>query len=248
MEENIKAIISRYTKIPVEQINSSTVIDRSAVAGSILLHRMYGSLANEGFVVENYFDINNYGILLQRLNGVEISKNTQVAEPEFIIAGLYTETGDPAFNGTGIDIENINALPQVNDFREDEFYKMNFTPAEIAYCILQPNALVSFAGLFAAKEAIVKANNAYKNRPFNTIFIDHSPTGQPVYKGFQLSIAHTTELAVAIATNIGTASPSSIQKIEADNPSKNKSSLALWFAFLAFILSIASIILFLARH
>ena len=53
MEEKIRKIISIYTKIPEDLIVAETIIDRTSVSSSILLHRMYGKLANEGFIVED---------------------------------------------------------------------------------------------------------------------------------------------------------------------------------------------------
>jgi phosphopantetheine--protein transferase-like protein len=242
MEEKIKSIITRYIKTPVEQINSSTVIDRSAVSGSILVHRMYANLASEGFVVENYWDVKNFGMLLQRLNGSGPSKTILVQEPENNFSNLSIAEADSIFNGIGIDIEEIGSMPTAIDFREDEFYKMNFNAAEIAYCILQPNVLASFAGLFAAKEAIVKADNSYQNKPFNTIFIDHLPNGKPVHTQFQLSISHTDTIAVAMAA-VPRANSSSSQSLPANSfPAKNKTSQVAWIALLLSIISISILI------
>ncbi|HTC00741.1 MAG TPA: hypothetical protein VK705_08665, partial [Ferruginibacter sp.] len=149
MEEKIKEIVSLYIKIPANQIVANTVIDRSAVASSILLHRMYAALANEAIVIENYWDVKNFGTLLQRINGAE--RSFAVVSDNTVEYVLPVNESRSSSDGIGLDVEEINAMPQVNDFREDEFYKMNFTSEEIAYCILQPNSLSSFAGLFAAK-------------------------------------------------------------------------------------------------
>ena len=110
-------------------------------------------------------------------------KNFIPAEP----AAPYTSSGntDQTGAGIGIDAEEISLMPATNDFRDHEFYTMNFAAAEIAYCILQPDSRASFAGLFAAKEAIVKADNSYKNKPFHTIFIDHLPGGKPFHSAIQ---------------------------------------------------------------
>jgi len=56
-------------------------------------------------------------------------------------------------------------------------YTMNFTPSEIAYCILQSTRMLSFAGLFQPKEAIVRLTKK-SSRSFNTIGITHGPEGQ----------------------------------------------------------------------
>lgn len=193
MEEKIKQIIAGFIKVPGEHITADTKIDRSAVGNSIVLHRMYAKLAEEGLQVQNYTEIKTVGALLQQAS----------ASNGMVMASLPA----PAMNGfekngngaVGIDMEIITALPRSNDFREEEFYKMNFSPSEIAYCILQPDPYASFAGLFAAKEAIIKADNAYRNTPFSAIEISHEADGKPVFGDYLLSISHTNDLAIAVA-------------------------------------------------
>src|SRR5450631_2235111 len=118
MEERIKEIVSLYTKIPAEQIDSSTIIDRSSVNSSITLHRMYAKLAEEGFAVADYWDIKNFRGLMERANGIsknrgEISDTPQTAMP------FYADTPGSLAKGLGIDIEEISAMPETPDFRED---------------------------------------------------------------------------------------------------------------------------------
>ena len=200
MEQKIKKILSKYIKIPEEQINENTIIDRSAVAGSIILHRMYASLVSEGFVIENYSNIENYGTLMDRLRSKFETVSLNDHEPSINNSEKFTPLyGGSSATNIGIDIEEIASMPLENDFRTSNFYKMNFTEKEISFCILQPSPLASFAGLFAAKEAIVKANNAYIQIPFNNISIDHLPNGKPLHKEFELSISHTKEVAIAFA-------------------------------------------------
>ena len=161
METQIKDIISLYIKIPANQINTNTIIDRTAVSNSIMLHRMYAHLAKENFAVADYWDIKDFGGLQKRMVGQRDSTAVHTINKEELatVSSSVLEDNEPSI---GIDIEQISNMPIVNDYREDEFYTMNFVPAEIAYCILQSNPAASFAGLFAAKEAIVKANNPAK--------------------------------------------------------------------------------------
>lgn len=240
-EEKIKNIISGYIKIPADDINAHTMIDRLAVANSILLHRMYASLQKEGIMIDNYLDIKTYGSLLERLTGKRKPDVTIINEQ---VAFNYDEANAANTSATvGIDIEDIESMPQANDFREDEFYTMNFSSSEIAYCILQPNPLASFAGLFAAKEAIVKANNIYQNKLFNTIIIEHLPGGKPVHTNLQLSISHSSTTAVGIAIN---SLPSqNIQKsfstLAIENNTKKFFFLYL-LCFIAIFLSVVTIV------
>lgn len=237
MEEQIKNTVSKYIKVPAEQITAQTLIGRSAVASSIILHRMYAQLANEGFAVKDYAAIKTYGQLLASIDGSELPALAPLAfEMSSIEAPVHSNELP-----VGIDIENISSLPLVNDFREEAFYTMNFTPAEIAYCILQTNPYASFAGLFAAKEAIVKADNTYKSKAFNTIYIDHLPEGKPVHPGFQLSISHTNEMAIAVAVKNIPLPASAVTPPANDSGMSNVPTLV---AVAAILLSLFTLLLF----
>jgi phosphopantetheine--protein transferase-like protein len=55
--------------------------------------------------------------------------------------------------GVGVDVEPLSTFATPNE----TFLTRNFTRAEIAYCESAPNRVASFAGRWAAKEAIAKA-------------------------------------------------------------------------------------------
>ena len=239
MTQTIKNIVSEYTRIPVDQLQAETPIGRSALGNSIVLHRMYAAMAKEGTNVAGYQQIQTYGELEKKISGIIVGVNHTSINPEAI--GLQLNgTGVKTTQGIGIDIEEVANMPVAADCREDEFYKMNFTPAEIAYCIIQPGQYESFAGLFAAKEAVVKADNRYKAVPFNEIFIDHLPGGQPVFYGFDISISHINQLAVAIAIkNPGqNITGTNLQSVIAP-----KSPLTVFLSIIAIILSIIAILI-----
>jgi phosphopantetheine--protein transferase-like protein len=241
MEDKIKNILSPFIRVPAEQIAYETVIDRTSVSSSITLHRMYAKLAEEGIAVADYWNIKTYGKLLERIN---YNGNANAAgSNEQALAISYTNL--PTGNGTtapgvGIDIEDVDAMPRATDFREDEFYKMNFSANEIAYCILQPQPYASFAGLFAAKEAIVKANNANRSRPFNTIIINHNEEGKPVCPGFNLSVSHTNNIAVAVAIQMDNAAANNEPHQQETPPQKKGSS---WLLIISFLISIVALLL-----
>jgi phosphopantetheine--protein transferase-like protein len=280
MEEKIKEIVSVFTKIPVDQIGPATPIGRSAMQSSILLHRMYARLAEEGLAVDNYGNIKIFADLLTygpgQTSGSAVSDRSGHAVPDgsgsaipangqtgisgtSLSADLPARTNLPPVpavmdtsvtTGIGIDIEEVAGLPLTNDFRKEEFYKMNFTAAEIAYCILQPDPYSSFTGLFAAKEAIIKADGRYQFKIFNSIEIGHSPEGKPVYPGFELSISHAGKMAVAVAVPSGgnaalwQAPPASAGQTPAP---VRKGSPAAWLAVLALALSAIALIIVLTH-
>ena len=235
-----KEIISQFLQVDANSITANTLINRQALKSSIFLHRMYGKLTDAGFVVADYSNINSFGELLEKLAGK--SQNPKVDEHQFnnLTNQQLTNTQSPISNTQiGIDIENIESLPKTNDFRNEGFYTDNFSEKEIAYCILQPNAYGSFAGLFAAKEAIVKANNQYKNIKFNQLIITHNTQGKPTFEGVNISISHTNDAAVAVAVVIENNATTIIKEI-ASNTTYSITTLVV--AGLALLLALISII------
>jgi phosphopantetheine--protein transferase-like protein len=235
MQEKIKEIIAVFLKVLPDQVSAATIIDRSAVSSSILLHRMYAKLAAEGIAVNNYQDVRTVSDLLQKVNGAsQTSVTPATGEATTAVIKSLPAAASPG-SGVGVDIEAVSAMPVTGDFREDAFYTMYFSPAEIAWCILKPNPYASFAGLFAAKEAIVKADNKYKKTVFNQIIITHTEEGKPLHASFQLSIAHTEELAIAIALpNTEAAERTAQPAVYANNQATT--APAVWLAILLSLL------------
>ena len=236
MREKIVDIIAPFLKLNPDQLNDQSVIDRSALANSIMVHRMYARLAKEGFEVVQYWDIRTLGDLLKKLDA-----SAEITAPRIDFQQSNASIAEKNENNQdeiGIDAEMIQNFQMVADFREDSFYKMNFAAEEISWCLLQKNPLQSFAGLFAAKEAIVKADNSYINTPFNQILIDHLPSGKPIHSGFNISITHVGEMAIAVAV-------SKIQAPHQVSPiiHQEKSNSLLWlFVVIAILLAAFSLL------
>jgi len=190
--KELKKIISLFTKIEAGKINNNTLIDKSAIQGSIMIHRMYSEINKLGYLIDDYQNIKTYGELISKLN--DKNKISTVSADNNL--DEITEENEPSI---GIDMEKIDNFPKTTDFREDMFYKQNFSEKEISYCILQKNPIESFAGKFSAKEAVVKADNNYKNIPFNQIEILNDDKGKPFFEGFEISISHNNNLSIAVA-------------------------------------------------
>ena len=104
----------------------------------------------------------------------------------------------------GIDIQAVKDIPDVPDVREDGFYQATFSNREIGYCLLTRDPRASFAGRFAAKEAIIKADPARAALPLNKIEISVDENGAPLTEGCSVSISHSGEFAVAVALKVVT--------------------------------------------
>jgi len=198
--DKAKTIIATYLKVDPTEINDSTVIDGKAIPGSVLLHRMYSKLSAEGYVLRNPESMKTYGEFVQRVNNPE-----QVSDltPPSIAGNVRGNLDQENLAGTnvsiGVDVEDVANMPEADDYRDDRFYSDNFSQKEIAHCILQADPRASFAGKFAAKEALVKTDNLLKDTPFKDIEILNDESGRPVFREFLLSISHSSSHAVAFA-------------------------------------------------
>lgn len=249
MEEKLREIVSLFIGVAPGDIRPETSIDRSAVKNSILLHRMYARLAQEGVVPEDYSTIKVFGHLSALVNSATPGATAAMAgtasarQMTVSPAPMASYSGD--HGSVGIDIEETSALPRTADFRKEDFYTLNFSPEEIAYCILQPDPYASFTGLFAVKEAIVKAGGRRRGEPFNSIHILHSADGKPLYPDFSISISHTSGLAVAVAARSPDAgSHSQMPRIQTPVPATSSSALA----WLALLLGLTALLLSLIHH
>ena len=111
----------------------------------------------------------------------------------------------PVMLGLGIDIQAKSKMPKASDFRTDAFYKRNFTDRELAHCIEKADPLESFTGIWAAKEAILKAGAAARSETgeLANIEVAYEASGAPTHPGCLLSISHEADLAVAVCIHCG---------------------------------------------
>ncbi len=232
----MKEIIAQFLQVDANSITAGTLINRQALKSSIFVHRMYGKLADVGFVVNDYSSINTFGELEEKLNGKSQNQKVEATIQQF--NNLTNAQQQTPNSSIGIDIEQISSLPKTNDFRSEGFYTDNFSDKEISYCILQPNPAASFAGLFAAKEAIVKANNSYKSSKYNQLIITHNSSGKPEFAGMNISISHTEETAVAVAVQI----ENNTTIVNQSNNNSTYSITTLLIAVAALLLALLSII------
>ena len=105
-------------------------------------------------------------------------------------------------------------LPLELERHGDRFLKKVFTPAEVAYCRAKKDCWASYAGRWAAKEAVYKAYGSGWHGVWwlSQIEVVKEPSGKPGIrllgkaakaqagrgvKGTELSITHGREIAVA---------------------------------------------------
>ena len=95
----------------------------------------------------------------------------------------------------GTDIIRISRIE--NSIKSNHFLESVYTKKELEYCKKAEN----FAGLFAAKEAYLKALGVGIDRRLNTIEILHDDLGNPYINGVDnsdVSISHDGDYAIAV--------------------------------------------------
>jgi len=105
----------------------------------------------------------------------------------------------------GIDIVEIERFQGI---KKSDFSSWNkvFKKQEWQYCFGKPLPAQHLAGIFAAKEAVMKAVGAPAMKRYTAICIEHREDGKPIavlsvagVSAVEISISHDKRNAVAIA-------------------------------------------------
>lgn len=131
----------------------------------------------------------------------EISQTTAPYNPQ-VSSNLPNSSG--LF--IGVDIEEVNHLPETFNYRSHDFYQSLFSVEEVSYALLKPEPRLHLCGIFCAKEALKKTAPELiqlrmdeiqvfhrQGRPWITTVHDSINTGF----NFQVSISHSNHYAVA---------------------------------------------------
>ena len=80
--------------------------------------------------------------------------------------------------GLGVDICEIARMERALG-RHPTMRARVFTPEEIAYCDGKARPAESYAGRFAAREAVIKALGGYRGKRWQDISVTRHPSGAP---------------------------------------------------------------------
>jgi phosphopantetheine--protein transferase-like protein len=149
------------------------------------------------------------------------------------VARRVMEPSGPAavIAGVGIDIQRIAEIIPYDDafdFRTAAELAAIFSQREISYACARSSPVQTLAGLFAAKEAIIKADPSKTTTDLHQLEILPDGSGSPAHPGFQLSISHSGEYAVAMAlrvANISAPQPARETSASATQPANEPSAL-----------------------
>ena len=83
--------------------------------------------------------------------------------------------------GLGVDLCEIARMERALG-RHPTMRVRVFTPEEIAYCDSKGRPAESYAGRFAAREAVIKALGGYRGRRWQDISVTRATTGAPAIR------------------------------------------------------------------
>lgn len=199
--DKAKEIVAIFLKIDSDDINVDTRIDNSVIKSSVLVHRMFSELKKNGFEINNFSNLKTFGDLEKHLNGQEVDRSSSIHNEDTNLKA-QSSANTESLRNIGVDIESSINLPDAVDFYDEQFYTDNFTRAEIAYCSSRKNPKSCFAGRFAAKEAIIKANKKHISTKFSDIEISVAENGQPLFEDMSLSISHLNLDGIQFSTAV----------------------------------------------
>jgi len=129
----------------------------------------------------------------------------------------------------GVDLQSKTEMfpDQTLDLKSDETLLNIFTLKEISYAENKTDPYLTLTGIFCAKESIIKSGSLKTNK-LNEIEIRVNKEGKPYYEGFHLSISHSLDFAIAVATKNSISTVDSTSKNQQDTipelPSKEEGS------------------------
>jgi holo-[acyl-carrier protein] synthase len=83
--------------------------------------------------------------------------------------------------GIGVDICEIERMERALG-RHPTMRERVFTPEERAYCDAKARPAESYAGRFAAREAVIKALGGYRAKRWQDISVSRAPSGAPAIR------------------------------------------------------------------
>ena len=81
--------------------------------------------------------------------------------------------------GLGVDICEIARMERALA-RHARMRERVFTPEEVAYCDSKARPAESYAGRFAAREAVIKSLGGYRGKNWKDISVTRHPSGAPI--------------------------------------------------------------------
>jgi phosphopantetheinyl transferase (holo-ACP synthase) len=197
----VRALVATMLMVAPETVDADTSL--RAIDNSLSGARLRLGLKRLGVEFNSPKVPATFGELERVLAGNEMSA-TPMAQAEVKAALLPSPVGPRA--RIGHDIQDLESLPDTADFWSHEFYLGSFSPAELAYAVVQSEPKQNLAGFWAAKEALKKCDPAFASVEFQQLTVAHHADGSPYFSFGSNGRAVPLEHSVSISHARNTAS------------------------------------------
>jgi phosphopantetheine--protein transferase-like protein len=222
-QQDLRTVLAEFLSIDPASLDGDFALIGPRLHGSIARYALSSAIRRRlGLHSPVIFTAGTYGELEAALLGGASTPMPAHMTTALIPPSLRNGAADSAMAqntlaslSCGVDIELVENLPEAADYWTSEFYADAFTHAEIAYCLMQENPRVHFAGRWCAKEALKKCDARFAGVSMAAIEVERSESGalslSHVIDGIShrlphaVSISHTTLMATAIVVGVGQA-------------------------------------------
>ncbi|MDD1422323.1 4'-phosphopantetheinyl transferase superfamily protein [Dolichospermum sp. ST_sed1] len=202
-------IVSAFTSKDKDAIDVNASLKSLGIQNSLSIWKLHAAIErtfhtklvgnlNQGLTIQDI-----YSLITGNSNVVP---STLLKKDKKINLNEITTLGRGSIIGIGTDLEEIEQFPEVEDYRQNDFYSKVFTQKEISKSILGGNIRESLCAIFCAKESVKKSHALLFNLPMKSIEISNNAEGQPLViihdnvgekLSFHLSLSHTNKYATA---------------------------------------------------
>jgi holo-[acyl-carrier protein] synthase len=205
--DSLRAAVAEFFGVESEVVTDDFPLSGARLVNSIARAKLDAAIRRRtGLRSDAAYISHTYGELEARIfrpDAVQVPETSEASAARPTM--LPVPASQPGLS-CGIDIEDIESLPETSDYWEDDFYKANFSPAEIAYCVAQDDPREHFAVRWAVKEALAKCDPRFVATGFAGVELVSSPQAAPVLRNsatkqslpVAVSVSHSARAAVAV--------------------------------------------------
>ena len=211
--KDLKTIVAEMAKVDPGQVGPTFSLESQAFASSLKKAVLVASIRrNLGVDCMRAALAKNFAELEEMVSGGASGQTSlpgsPAATPQLPSSVAIPADTKAAGLRCGIDLELVGSLPEAPDYRTHDFYVLNFTEAERAYCSAQSNPRMHLAARWAAKEALRKCDPLLSAEPFGGIEVVREETGRTFFQRrsadgperlpHAVSLTHTAQMAAAV--------------------------------------------------
>ena len=204
--QDLRGVVAQLCRCAPEEINGDFSLDVPALRGSLKkavliasIRRYLGKDCMSAATARTFAELE--ALVSGKAAPAAPARSAPLSAP---VAAPASPAATVCAASCGIDVESVAQLPDTADYAGHQFYKDNFSPEEISYCIKQAKPRQHFAARWCAKEALKKCDAAFRDTRPADLELARADSGAVFFRlrgrvlPHAVSISHTEDTAVAV--------------------------------------------------